>query len=280
VPTALLAPAKAAAHARLVGLAQRDSQRLGTTSDETPSALQTLDPVRTLCCRWSSSVRHGTRRVLCFLPRNFKGAPDAGYHIHTTPCSKNQLARTVSLSEDDRIIARARKEVLAAQKKMAHMSLFKGSSTTKQVFAPPMNPRCAPPLLERASMLVVLPPRGKGGGLTMWPDRLLSQAAKKPVVKPSVELHRAVEAHFGLVYSEAATPKELQGRVTMLAKGPKAESSSGDSKQMMLAERDNTKLERSQAKAAGVIKNFAATLLSSQRKAADELHELEKHFGR
>jgi hypothetical protein len=109
---------------------------------------------------------------------------------------------------------------------------------------------------------------------------LLSQAAKKPVVKPSVELHRAVEAHFGLVYSEAATPKELQGRVTMLAKGPKAESSSGDSKQMMLAERDNTKLERSQAKAAGVIKNFAATLLSSQRKAADELHELEKHFGR
>jgi len=51
VPTALLAPAKAAAHARLVGLAQRDSQRLGTTSDETPSALQTLDPVRTLCCR-------------------------------------------------------------------------------------------------------------------------------------------------------------------------------------------------------------------------------------
>ena len=109
---------------------------------------------------------------------------------------------------------------------------------------------------------------------------LLLQAAKKPVVKPSVELHRAVEAHFGLVYSKAATPKELLGRVTMLAKGPKVESSSGGSKQTSLAERDNKKLARSQAKAAGEIKHFAATLLSSQRKAADELHDLEKHFGR
>lgn len=44
-----------------------------------------------------------------------------------------QVARTVSLSEDDRIIARARKEVLAAQEKMARMSLFKDSSAKSQV---------------------------------------------------------------------------------------------------------------------------------------------------
>ena len=71
----------------------------------------------------------------------------------------------------------------------------------------------------------------------------------------------------------------------MLAKGPSdsdrpSELSSGDSKKMMLAERDEHKLARSQAKAAGQIKNFAATLLSSQRKAAAELHDLEQHFGR
>ena len=34
------------------------------------------------------------------------------------------LAQTVSLSEDDRIIAKARREVLAAKKEMAHMQLF------------------------------------------------------------------------------------------------------------------------------------------------------------
>ena len=69
----------------------------------------------------------------------------------------------------------------------------------------------------------------------------------------------------------------------MLAKGPThrpRQVLSGGSKQMMLAERDDRKLARSQAKAAGQIKNFAATLLSSQRKAAAELHDLEKHFGR
>ena len=106
------------------------------------------------------------------------------------------------------------------------------------------------------------------------------QHVKTPIAKAAVRLH---QAHFGLVYSKAATPKDLQGRVTMLAKGPgdrPSELSSGDSKKMMLAERDEHKLARSQAKAAGQIKNFAAALLSSQRKAAAELHDLEQHFGR
>lgn len=103
---------------------------------------------------------------------------------------------------------------------------------------------------------------------------------KQPAAKELIHRHRA---HFGLVYPKAAAPKELQGRVTMLAKGPThrpRQVLSGGSKQMMLAERDDRKLARSQAKAAGQIKNFAATLLSSQRKAAAELHDLEKHFGR
>ena len=50
-------------------------------------------------------------------------------HTPSALQSLDPVARTVSLSEDDRIIARARKEVLAAQKKMARMSLF--SSATK-----------------------------------------------------------------------------------------------------------------------------------------------------
>jgi uncharacterized protein YlxW (UPF0749 family) len=98
---------------------------------------------------------------------------------------------------------------------------------------------------------------------------------------PAVKLHRAVEARFGVVFAKSAAPAGLDGgRVTMLANGAKASKmATSANKEMMLAERENAKLQKTQAKAAVQIKQFAASLLSSQRKAADELHELEKHFG-
>lgn len=101
-------------------------------------------------------------------------------------------------------------------------------------------------------------------------------------MKPAVRLHRAVESHFGLVYSKAATPVDLQGRVTMLANGKKVKQSgllSGASKEMMLAERETNQLRSTQKKAASQLKSFASSLLSSQRKAASELRQLEQHFG-
>lgn len=145
------------------------------------------------------------------------------------------LAQTVSLAEDDKIIAKARQEVLAAQQKMAHMRLFTTSGAMKE------------------------------------------NAVKKLTVKPALQLHRAVESHFGVVFSKDATPAGLQGgRVTMLANGAKKGSSIGE---MMLAERDNAKLHATEKQAAGQIKHLAHSLLSSQRAAASELHDLEKHFG-
>ena len=102
------------------------------------------------------------------------------------------------------------------------------------------------------------------------------QVAKKPTLQPAVQLHKAVGAHYGLLFSKSAVPASVLGRVTMLAKGPKVASAT---RQLMLAERDDKKLGTTQAKAALQIKKFAASLLSSQKQAAAELHDLEQHFG-
>jgi len=47
----------------------------------------------------------------------------------------------------------------------------------------------------------------------------------------------------------------------------------------MIAEHETKKMQSTQKKAAGQLKDFAASLLSSQRKAASELRNLEQHFG-
>lgn len=101
------------------------------------------------------------------------------------------------------------------------------------------------------------------------------------MLSPAARLHKAVESHFGVVFSKAAAPAGLHGRETMLANGAqaKAEAKQGTGKQMMLAMRENSKLRHTQAKAAGQLKTFAQTLMASQHKAADELRDLEKHFG-
>jgi hypothetical protein len=151
------------------------------------------------------------------------------------------VARTVSLSEDDRIIAEARKEVLAAQHKMAHMSLFQEPAVKK----------------------------------TMEDALKKDEKMKK-------------EDHFGVVYSGASAPVSLKGRVMALATDPKAINHAvskaaaelwGSGNTMKLADHQEKKLEKTQELAAVRIKNFAKTLLASQRKAAAELHDLEKHFG-
>jgi hypothetical protein len=148
------------------------------------------------------------------------------------------VARTVSLSEDDRIIAEARKEVLAAQHKIAHMSLFEVKRTMKDA-------------LKR------------------------DEKMKK-------------KDHFGVVYSGASAPVSLKGRVMALATDPTAINHAvskaaaelwGSGNTMKLADHQEKKLEKTQELAAVRIKKFAKTLLASQRKAAAELHDLEKHFG-
>lgn len=103
----------------------------------------------------------------------------------------------------------------------------------------------------------------------LWPQ------AKKPanaVESPAMQLHRAVESHFGAVFPNAAVPASLHGRETMLVNGAQATTGTKEGKQMMLA-------MRGEAKAAVQLKSFAKTLLSSQRQAAAELKDLEKHFG-
>ena len=166
------------------------------------------------------------------------------YEHNEAPSSLRALdpvARTVSLSEDDRIIAEARKEVLAAQHKMAHMSLFQEPAVKK----------------------------------TMEDALKKDEKMKK-------------EDHFGVVYSGASAPVSLKGRVMALATDPKAINHAvskaaaelwGPGNTMKLADYQEKKLEKTQELAAVRIKNFAKTLLASQRKAAAELHELEKHFG-
>jgi len=163
------------------------------------------------------------------------------YEHNEAPSSLRALdpvARTVSLSEDDRIIEEAREEVLAAQHKMAHMSLFQ------------------------------------------------EPAAKKPMQKKALKMKE--EDHFGVVYSGASAPVSLKGRVMALATDPKAINHAvskaaaelwGPGNTMKLADYQEKKLEKTQELAAVRIKNFAKTLLASQRKAAAELHNLEKHFG-
>lgn len=152
------------------------------------------------------------------------------------------VARTVSLSEDDRIIAEARKEVLAAQHKMARMSLFQAPS--------------------------------------------VKMAMKDAELKKDEKMKK--EDHFGVVYSGASAPVSLKGRVMALATDPKAINHAvskaaaelwGPGNTMKLADYQEKKLEKTQELAAVRIKNFAKTLLASQRKAAAELHDLEKHFG-
>ena len=103
----------------------------------------------------------------------------------------------------------------------------------------------------------------------LWPQ------AKKPadaVESPATQLHRAVESHFGAVFEKAAVPASLHGRETMLVNGAQPTTGIKEGKQMMLA-------MRGEAKAAVQLKSFAKTLLSSQRQAAAELKDLEKHFG-
>ncbi len=113
-----------------------------------------------------------------------------------------------------------------------------------------------------------------------------ARKAKAPVLSPAAQLHKAVESHFGVVFSKTAAPAGLHGRETMLANGAqaKADAKQGTGKQMMLAMRENNKLRHTQANAAGQLKNFAQTLLTEEnynrvRDAANELKELERHFG-
>jgi len=104
------------------------------------------------------------------------------------------VAQTVSLAEDDRLIAKARQEVLAAQKRMKHMDLFKpveapakvlcvssallppaalARRSTQYSLASPCPP--APPLIASAAPAVRGPPRRRVGAAEMlccvqpWP---------------------------------------------------------------------------------------------------------------
>ena len=153
----------------------------------------------------------------------------------------DQVAQTVSLAEDDRIIEKAKKEVLSAQKQMKHMDLFKQAT------------KAAPPTkqLRNPEPTVLQHPveTHSGGGM---------------VAKAAEQLWPG-----------------LQGRKTMLAPGARKHAGAkGDVvREMALAERKYKTLAKTQASTATQIRSFAKSLLSSQRQASAELRDLEKHFG-